>query len=153
APVYVLGTEVPVPGGANHALATVAPTDPQAARETLAIHRDAFAQAGLSDAFERVIALVVQPGVESGSDNVLAYEPPRAGGLSAAVADEPDLVCEAHPTDYQTPEALFALGRDGYPILKVGPGLTFAYRHARYGRDLAAAEVVPGYGDRPRAKA
>lgn len=153
APVYVLGTEVPVPGGANHALATVEPTDPQAARETIAIHRDAFAQAGLSDAFERVIAFVVQPGVEFGSDNVIAYDPPRAEALSAVLDDEPDLVFEAHSTDYQTTEALFALVRDGYPILKVGPGLTFAYRQALYGLDLAASEVVPGYGDRPLAKA
>lgn len=152
-PVYVLGTEVPVPGGANHALATVEPTDPQAARETIAIHREAFAQAGLSDAFERVIAFVVQPGVEFGSDNVIAYDPARATALSAVLDGEPDLVFEAHSTDYQTADALADLVRDGYPILKVGPGLTFAYRQALYGLDLAASEVVPNYGDRPLARA
>ena len=152
-PVYILGTEVPVPGGADHALATVEPTAPDAARETIAVHRAAFARAGLSDVFARVIAFVVQPGVEFGSDNVIAYDPPKATALSAVLDDGPGLVFEAHSTDYQTEEALAALVGDGYPILKVGPGLTFAYREALYGLDLVATELVPGYGERSLAKA
>lgn len=152
-PVYILGTEVPVPGGADHALSTVEPTSPEAARETIAVHRAAFAKAGLDAAFARVIAFVVQPGVEFGSDNVIAYDPPRAAALSALLDEEPALVFEAHSTDYQTEAALAALVRDGYPILKVGPGLTFAYREALYALDLVASDIVPGYGDRPLAKA
>ncbi|WP_432344400.1 D-tagatose-bisphosphate aldolase, class II, non-catalytic subunit [Shinella yambaruensis] len=153
APAYILGTEVPVPGGADHALATVEPTAPDAARETIAVHRAAFGKAGLSDAFARVIAFVVQPGVEFGSDNVVAYDPPRAAALSALLDEEPALVFEAHSTDYQTEEALAALVGDGFPILKVGPGLTFAYREALYALDLVASDIVPGYGDRPLARA
>ncbi|CAK7257287.1 MULTISPECIES: D-tagatose-bisphosphate aldolase, class II, non-catalytic subunit [unclassified Shinella] len=153
APVYILGTEVPVPGGADHALATVEPTAPDAARETIAVHRAAFGKAGLSDAFARVIAFVVQPGVEFGSDNVVAYDPPRAAALSTLLDEEPALVFEAHSTDYQTEEALAALVGDGFPILKVGPGLTFAYREALYALDLVASDIVPGYGDRPLARA
>lgn len=153
APVYILGTEVPVPGGADHALATVEPTAPDAARETIAVHRAAFGKAGLSDAFARVIAFVVQPGVEFGSDNVVAYDPPRAAALSALLDEEPALVFEAHSTDYQTEEALAALVGDGFPILKVGPGLTFAYRETLYALDLVASDIVPGYGDRPLARA
>ncbi|WP_337182693.1 D-tagatose-bisphosphate aldolase, class II, non-catalytic subunit [Shinella sp.] len=153
APVYILGTEVPIPGGADHALDVVEPTAPEAARETIAVHRDAFAKAGLADVFARVIAFVVQPGVEFGSDNVIAYDPPRAAALSDLLAEEPGLVFEAHSTDYQTEEALAALVGDGYPILKVGPGLTFAYREALYGLDLVATELVPGYGERSLAKA
>lgn len=152
-PVYVLGTEVPVPGGADHALATIEPTAPEAARETIAVHRKAFAEAGLADVFSRVIAFVVQPGVEFGSDNVIAYDPPRAAALSGLLGEEPALVFEAHSTDYQTEAALAALVRDGFPILKVGPGLTFAYREALYALDLIASEIVPGYGDRTLAKA
>ncbi|UPA26918.1 D-tagatose-bisphosphate aldolase, class II, non-catalytic subunit [Shinella oryzae] len=152
-PVYVLGTEVPIPGGADHALDGVEPTAPGAARETIAVHRDAFAKAGLSDAFKRVIAFVVQPGVEFGSDNVVAYDPPRAAALSALLDREPALVFEAHSTDYQTQEALAALVADGFPILKVGPGLTFAYREALYALDLIASDIVPGYGDRPLLRA
>lgn len=153
APVYILGTEVPVPGGADHALATVEPTAPDAARETIAVHRAAFAKAGLAEVFARVIAFVVQPGVEFGSDNVIAYDPRRAEALSSLLDDEPMLVFEAHSTDYQTGDALAALVRDGYPILKVGPGLTFAYREALYALDLVASELVPGYGERSLAKA
>ncbi len=153
APVYILGTEVPVPGGADHALSTVAPTEREAARETIAVHRAAFDVAGLGPAFDRVIAFVVQPGVEFGSDNVIAYDPPRAAALSSLLNDEPALVFEAHSTDYQTEEALASLVSDGFPILKVGPGLTFAYREALYALDLIASDLVPGYGERPLAKA
>ena len=153
APVYILGTEVPIPGGADHALDMVEPTAPDAARETIAIHREAFAKAGLADVFGRVIAIVVQPGVEFGSDNVIAYDPPRAAALSGLLGEEPDLVFEAHSTDYQTEAALATLVRDGYPILKVGPGLTFAYREALYSLDLIASDLVPGYGERALARA
>ena len=48
------------------------------------------------------------------------------------------VVFEAHSTDYQTPSALRDLVRDGFAILKVGPGLTFALREAVFG--LAAIE-------------
>ena len=41
-PVYILGTEVPVPGGADHVLDTVEPTSADAAVSTIAIHRDIF---------------------------------------------------------------------------------------------------------------
>ncbi|KQT68893.1 MULTISPECIES: D-tagatose-bisphosphate aldolase, class II, non-catalytic subunit [unclassified Aureimonas] len=153
APHYILGTEVPVPGGADHVLDTVEPTAPGAARATIAVHREVFTAAGLDEAFDRVTAFVVQPGVEFGSDNVIAYDPPRAADLSALLGEEPDLVFEAHSTDYQSEEALAALVRDGYPILKVGPGLTFAYREALYGLDLVASDLVPGYGTRPLAAA
>jgi D-tagatose-1,6-bisphosphate aldolase subunit GatZ/KbaZ len=153
APQYILGTEVPVPGGADHVLDTVEPTSPEAARATIGVHREVFRTAGLEEAFARVIAFVVQPGVEFGSDNVIAYDPSRAGRLSALLAEEPDLVFEAHSTDYQSEAALARLVRDGYPILKVGPGLTFAYREAAYGLDLIASQLVPGYGVRPLAGA
>lgn len=153
APLYILGTEVPVPGGADHALLTVEPTAPEAARETIAVHRAAFARAGLQQAFERVIAFVVQPGVEFGSDNVIVYDPARAAPLSGLLDVDSALVFEAHSTDYQSGAALAALVGDGFPILKVGPGLTFAYREALYGLDLVASELVPAYGDRPLARA
>lgn len=126
-PLYILGTEVPVPGGADHVLDTVAPTLPQAARNTIDLHREIFAQHGLSQAFERVIAFVVQPGVEFGSDNVVAYDPQAAEALSAVLDGEPQLVFEAHSTDYQTEPALAALVRDGYQsskLVRASPSLT-----------------------------
>lgn len=131
--VYIVGTEVPVPGGAQESLADgVEPTDPDAARATIEAHRQAFAEAGIGPAFERVVGLVVQPGVEFDHMQVVDYDPARSDALSAVVAEQPGLVCEAHSTDYQTPDALAALVRDHFAILKVGPGLTFALREALF---------------------
>jgi D-tagatose-1,6-bisphosphate aldolase subunit GatZ/KbaZ len=137
-PVYVIGTEVPTPGGAVDE-AELSVTSPADAERALRVHRDAFSAAGLDAAWERIIALVVQPGVEFGHDSVHDYEPSRARSLCAVLADLPKLVFEAHSTDYQIPEALAALVRDGFNILKVGPALTFAMRQAIFA--LAAIEA------------
>jgi D-tagatose-1,6-bisphosphate aldolase subunit GatZ/KbaZ len=147
--VYILGTEVPVPGGADHVLDHVEPTAPAAARSTIDVHRNVFTEAGLETAFSRVIAFVVQPGVEFGSENVAAYQPELSRSLTGLLDEEPQFVFEAHSTDYQSPQALASLVQEGFPILKVGPGLTFAYREAIYGLDMIASEMVPGYGNRP----
>lgn len=142
-PVYVIGTEVPVPGGALELVEHLAVTRPGDAAATVALHRAEFARAGIEAAFARVIGLVVQPGVEFGNENVVAYQPEAARALVAALDGLP-LVYEAHSTDYQTTEALSALVRDGFAILKVGPGLTFALREALYGLDQIATELHPG---------
>jgi len=141
APVYVIGTEVPVPGGALEALDHLQVTTAAAARHTLEIHRAAFAAAGLDAAFDRVIALVVQPGVEFGHAAIVIYAPDTARELSNTLAQLPGLVFEAHSTDYQPLAALSALVRDGFAILKVGPELTFALRQALYGLDHIAREL------------
>ncbi len=145
-PVYIIGTEVPIPGGAFEALDHLAVTRPEAALETVAVHRDAFARAGVAAAFERTLGVVVQPGVEFGNENVVVYDRPAAGALSAALDRMPGLVFEAHSTDYQPAEALAALVQDGFAILKVGPGLTFALREALYGLDRIAA-VMDGLAE------
>ncbi|MGX8008267.1 D-tagatose-bisphosphate aldolase, class II, non-catalytic subunit [Mesorhizobium sp. ORM8.1] len=152
-PLYIIGTEVPVPGGADHAISDLKPTEAKAARRTIDIHRDIFAREGLDEAFGRVIAVVVQPGVEFGSENVVAYRPEASQSLTRLLDQEASLVYEAHSTDYQSRAALTALVANGFPILKVGPGLTFALREALYGLDLVASEMVAGYGERSLAKA
>jgi D-tagatose-1,6-bisphosphate aldolase subunit GatZ/KbaZ len=129
-PVYVIGSEVPTPGGAQEKLHELAVTEPRAALATIAAHRSAFARRGLEAAWERVIALVVQPGVEFDHDAVVDYVPAKARQLAMCLGHEPRLVFEAHSTDYQTPESLAALVRDHFAILKVGPALTFALREA-----------------------
>jgi D-tagatose-1,6-bisphosphate aldolase subunit GatZ/KbaZ len=140
-PVYVIGTEVPVPGGALEALDHLQITSPEAALETIEIHRRAFAGRGLEAAFDRAIGVVVQPGVEFGNEDVIVYEPEKARALSRALSSMPRFVFEAHSTDYQPPEALAALVQDGFAILKVGPGLTFALREALYGLDHIASAL------------
>ena len=142
-PVYVIGTEVPVPGGATHALDGLEVTRPDAALATVEVHRRAFARAGLDDAFGRAVGVVVQPGVEFGHADVIPYDPAAARGLAAALRDMPQFVFEAHSTDYQPAAALKALVDDGFAILKVGPGLTFALREALYGLDHIADVLDP----------
>lgn len=142
APVYVIGTEVPVPGGAAEDLEELAVTTPEAAIGTVDMHRGLFRDAGLGAAWDRVVATVVQPGVEFDHDKVVDYRPERATELSRAIEPVEHLVFEAHSTDYQTPEALAALVRDHFAILKVGPGVTFALREALWALDAIEAETV-----------
>ena len=142
-PVYVIGTEVPVPGGATESIEGLAVTAPQAALATIEAHRQAFISSGLENAWTRVIASVVQPGVEFDHHNVIDYGPPAAQALSHAITDVPGMVFEAHSTDYQTREALRTLVKDHFAILKVGPGLTFAMREALWALDAIDAELTP----------
>jgi D-tagatose-bisphosphate aldolase class II non-catalytic subunit len=143
APVYVIGTEVPIPGGAQEALDHLEVTRAEAALATVDVHRQAFRRLGVDGAFERAIGVVVQPGVEFGNENVVVYEREKAVALSAVLKQIPQFVFEAHSTDYQPPEALAALVEDGFAILKVGPGLTFALREALYGLDHIASVLDP----------
>jgi D-tagatose-1,6-bisphosphate aldolase subunit GatZ/KbaZ len=139
---YVIGTEVPVPGGAHEEIDALTPTSPEAARATVEAHRAAFARAGLGEAWDRVVALVVQPGVEFDAVRVIDYDRDRARALSRT-AEDGSLVFEAHSTDYQSVTNLAALVEDHWAILKVGPGLTFALREALFALAAIEAEIVP----------
>jgi len=132
-PVYVIGTEVPVPGGAHEDLAELQVTRPADAASTIAEHESAFRDRALDAAWTRVIGLVVQPGVEFDHHKVIDYAPAKARALSAFIERVPGIVFEAHSTDYQTPQALAQLVRDHFAILKVGPGATFALRETLWG--------------------
>ncbi len=128
-----------MPGGEQAAQAGPAVTTVEHARRTCELCRQAFAGAGLHHAWDRVVALVVQPGVEFGEAVVFDYRrAPAALALARAVKDLPHLVYEAHSTDYQTPQALRALVEDHFAVLKVGPALTYAMREALFA--LAAIE-------------
>jgi D-tagatose-1,6-bisphosphate aldolase subunit GatZ/KbaZ len=142
APVYVVGTEVPVPGGAKEELDELRVTDPNAMAATVEAHRKAFAERGLDGAWQRVIGLVVQPGVEFDHHDVVDFKPEKATKLSAAIEAFPGLVYEAHSTDYQTPEALVALVRAHFAILKVGPGVTYALRETLWALSLIEDEML-----------
>ncbi|MGL4682377.1 MAG: tagatose-bisphosphate aldolase subunit GatZ [Hafnia alvei] len=126
---YVIGTEVPVPGGEASAIDEVHITRPQDAAYTIQVHHDAFIKAGLEKAIDRIIGLVVQPGVEFDHSRVIHYTPSKATDLSNFIKNTP-IVYEAHSTDYQTRAAYRALVKDHFAILKVGPVLTFALREA-----------------------
>lgn len=142
-PVYVIGTEVPVPGGALEALDHLHVTEPDDALRTVELHRQAFSRAGLNAAFARAVGVVVQPGVEFGNTEIVPYAPAKARALAAMLDRMPQFVFEAHSTDYQPAQALNALVHDGFAILKVGPWLTFALREALYGLSHIADILVP----------
>ena len=141
--VYVIGTEVPVPGGAHEALTELAVTTPDAARATLQAHYHAFEKHGLEGIWPRIIALVVQPGVEFDHTHIIDYQPQKAVALSKMVEDYDTLVFEAHSTDYQTPQSLRQLVIDHFAILKVGPALTFALREALFSLAAIEEELLP----------
>ena len=141
-PVYVIGTEVPVPGGATESLSHLEPTRREAAAKTLAVHRRVFEEKGLGSVLPRVIALVVQPGVEFNHMDVVDYDPSQATHLTQFLKEQHGLVYEAHSTDYQRPQSYRSLVRDGFVILKVGPALTFAMREALEALERVEAELV-----------
>lgn len=143
--VYVIGTEVPVPGGAHETLSELAVTSPQAAKTTLAAHRHAFEQLGLSDLWPRIIGLVVQPGVEFDHTHIIDYQPEKSRALSQMIEEFDTMVFEAHSTDYQTPLALQQLVQHHFAILKVGPALTFALREALFSLAAIEQELRPAH--------
>lgn len=143
--VYIIGTEVPVPGGAHETLDSLAVTTPQAAKETLEAHRHAFEQQGLSELWPRIIGLVVQPGVEFDHTNVIDYDPEKSLALSQMIEAFDTLVFEAHSTDYQTPLALQQLVENHFSILKVGPALTFALRETLFSLAAIEHELRPAH--------
>ncbi|MNB77558.1 D-tagatose-1,6-bisphosphate aldolase subunit GatZ [compost metagenome] len=126
---YVIGTEVPVPGGEAGSIDSVHVTRVEDAVRTLETHQQAFHALGLDAAMERVIGIVVQPGVEFDHTQIIHYQPHATEALSGWIRQTP-MVYEAHSTDYQLRQAYRALVRDHFAILKVGPALTFALREA-----------------------
>ena len=141
-PVYVIGTEVPVPGGAQEEEEVVHPTSAAAALETIEVTKKAFLAKGLDDAWSRVYGVVVQPGVEFGDDQVFHYNRNSAKELSQTIIAQDKLVYEAHSTDYQSERGLSQLVEDHFCILKVGPWLTFGYREALFSLSMIEDEML-----------
>jgi len=141
-PVYVIGTEVPIPGGAQEEEEVVHPTSAAAALETIEVTKKAFLAQGLDDAWSRVYGVVVQPGVEFGDDQVFHYNRNSAKELSQTIIAQDKLVYEAHSTDYQSEKGLSQLVEDHFCILKVGPWLTFGYREALFSLSMIEDEML-----------
>jgi D-tagatose-1,6-bisphosphate aldolase subunit GatZ/KbaZ len=142
-PVYVVGTEVPTPGGAQEDL-EIAVTSISSLQETLEVHRRAFSRRNLLQAWNRIVAVVVQPGVEFGNEIVADYIPEKASDLSNTILRHDGIVFEAHSTDYQTAESLRQLVSGHFSILKVGPELTFMMREAIFGLARIEEEWIAG---------
>ncbi|QIK69245.1 class II D-tagatose-bisphosphate aldolase, non-catalytic subunit [Erysipelothrix sp. HDW6C] len=132
-PAFIIGSEVPIPGGAQEKEETLAVTSPADFKETYRVFKEVFAAHDVEKVFDSVIGIVVQPGVEFGDEDLFQYNRANAKELTDTLKNEFDsFVFEGHSTDYQTPEHLKEMVEDGITILKVGPALTFALREALF---------------------
>ncbi len=145
-PVYIIGSEVPIPGGAVGGEDNgVQVTKVEDFRNTVQTFEKAFQAAGLDDeVWNRVIGVVVQPGVEEKDSGCTEYDRDKAKELTESIKDFPTLIFEGHSTDYQTKIKLRELIEDGVGILKVGPGLTFAMREAMFALENIERELLYG---------
>lgn len=139
-PIYVVGTEVPIPGGTqvNEGMHVTSPADVE---RTLGVFKETFLANGLNDAWNRVVGLVIQPGVEFGDAMVHDYQPTPA--LTAVINRQPGLAYEAHSTDYQSGSNLARLAQNHFFILKVGPWLTYALREGLFSLECIERELKP----------
>ena len=141
-PVYVIGSEVPIPGGEQAGSGSALQvTRPEDFRKTMRTFEQAFLSAGLEHVWQNVIAAVVQPGVEEKDSGCVEYDRAKAAALCASLKEFDNIVFEGHSTDYQTKIHLREMVEDGIAILKVGPGLTFAMREALYALAYAEKEL------------
>ncbi|MGI6608673.1 MAG: class II D-tagatose-bisphosphate aldolase, non-catalytic subunit [Erysipelotrichaceae bacterium] len=143
APVYIVGSEVPIPGGATAESgdSEVQVTKVEDFKATYDTFKKAFENKNLLDAWENVIAIVVQPGVEEKDAGCTEYDRYKAKELMNSIKEYDNIVFEGHSTDYQTKKALRELVEDGVGVLKVGPGLTFAAREALFALAFAEQEL------------
>lgn len=150
-PVYIIGSEVPIPGGAVGGEDNgVQVTKVEDFRNTVQTFEKAFQVAGLDDeVWNRVIGVVVQPGVEEKDSGCTEYDRDKAKELTESIKDFPTLIFEGHSTDYQTKIKLRELIEDGVGILKVGPGLTFAMREAMFALENIERELLYGTDTEP----
>jgi D-tagatose-1,6-bisphosphate aldolase subunit GatZ/KbaZ len=139
---YVIGSEVPIPGGTTQHEHRLNVTKVEDARRMVEVMHASFLQAGLESAWERVTAVVVQPGVEFGDNFILDYNPDVLHHL-AHYSETTPFIYEAHSTDYQTRENLRNLVHDHFAILKVGPALTYAFRQAVFALAMMESELFP----------
>lgn len=142
-PAFIIGSEVPIPGGAQEAEDSITVTKPEAVEKTLQAYREQFEKQGIHDAFSNIIGIVVQPGVEFGDEDIFHYNRQNASALTAFMKTHPEVVLEGHSTDYQSPEELRQMVEDGIAILKVGPALTFSLREGLFALSMMEKLLLP----------
>ena len=142
-PAFIIGSEVPIPGGAQEEEDSISVTKPEAVEKTLAVYKEQFEKRGLNNAFDNIIGIVVQPGVEFGDADVFHYNRANATRLTEAMKKHTGIVLEGHSTDYQPPQRLKEMVEDGIAILKVGPALTFSLREGLFALSMMEKALVP----------
>ena len=144
-PVYILGSEVPIPGGDTDADAEMGVTKVEDCQRTIEAYEREFAERGLEDALSRTVGFVVEMGVEFHERSLDEYDHEAAKEISAYMKTKPFAI-EGHSSDYQTQENLKAMCEDGVSILKVGPAFTFSMREAMFALESIESQI---YADRP----
>ena len=142
-PVFIIGSEVPIPGGAREVEDGLQVTRVEDFKDTVTTYSRVFDEEGVGYGMDDVIAVVVQPGVEFGDNQVFFYDPKAAEALSNSLKEFPDLCFEGHSTDYQSAKCLKEMVYDGIGILKVGPALTYGLREALFALSMIEKELVP----------
>lgn len=138
APCFIVGSEVPIPGGEQEEVDTLEVTKVDDFEDQVAIFKATLPASSWDD----VVGIVVQPGVEFGDNQVFYYDTQKAQNLIKSKAAYPSLVFEGHSTDYQTKEHLRQMVDDDIAILKVGPALTFGYRQALFALVQVESEMM-----------
>lgn len=146
-PVFVIGSEVPIPGGAKDNENKVNITNIKDFENTILAYKKMFIKYELDNSWDDIIAVVVQPGVEFCEDNIIIYDRQKAQHLSETLKHYPDIVFEGHSTDYQPPIKLKEMVEDGVAIIKVGPALSYALREGLFALASIEKEIVPNKED------
>lgn len=141
-PVYIVGSEVPIPGGAQTHHDILEVTRSSDLKNTYQAIKKELSNCNLLHVLEYIIAIVVQPGVEFSDEKIDAYNRANAKELTSSLKHYNNIVFEGHSTDYQTKENLKMMVQDGIRILKVGPQLTYALREAFYALSYIEKEMV-----------
>ncbi len=140
-PVYVVGSEVPIPGGVKDNVSNGITTGINC-KTTLNAYKNAFNEIGLQEAFNRIIAIVVHLGVEFKATDLDEYDERLVAELIETMKSNPQIAFEGHSTDFQKKENLYKMVENNTAILKVGPALTFALREALFSLECIEKEII-----------
>ncbi|MDR0628055.1 MAG: class II D-tagatose-bisphosphate aldolase, non-catalytic subunit [Treponema sp.] len=146
-PVFVIGSDVPIPGGAQEAETSITVTTAEDLENTIATFREVFAETGLQAVWDNIIGVVIQSGAEFGDSELFPYDREKNRNLTSSLKQYGNIVFEGHSTDYQSSGCLRNMVRDGICILKVGPGLTFYKREALFALSAIERELLGDKGD------
>jgi len=80
--IYIIGTEVPIPGGETDDMDELAITSVERLTETIDTHREAFDREGLSHVWPKIVSVVTQPGVDFSHTAIHRFEPEKAEQLA-----------------------------------------------------------------------
>ena len=141
-PVYVIGSEVPIPGGEFDEVDSLKVTSPNDFKNTINAYEKKFKEYNIENAWDNIIAVVIQPGVEFSNTNIHLYNRNDSKNISNVLNEYPNLVFEGHSTDYQPANKLKEMVEDGVAILKVGPACTFALREGLFSLSMMEKELL-----------